>query len=381
MKTIDVYRSVVIQSRVKFVEKREDIQANLDRALELIDYASYASPSPISQDDREMTYQPYSPLKLVVFAESFLQGWLSHKKFQGIGVKESIDRGIYITIPGKETEALGKKAKEYNIYIQGVALEYDPKFPEIHFNTAFIIGPSGEVIHKYRKFTPAYHYIETSASPHDVYDRYIEEYGQGKTLLETFFPVTDTEIGKLGTLICMDGHYPENWRALAMQGAEVIMRGNFVEPLISAPNNIWEVQNRQAAWANMAYVVAPNTGEMEEGYGRPRHFNSGDSMIIDFEGRVLSRTPFPGEAITSAPIYLDILRRRRADPGRNFLTQLRTEVYKEIYKDPIYPKNLFEKEETRANSYWEGYKRDTSHLRIIDKFIEKGIYNKPNYMK
>jgi len=378
--SVDVYRAVCMQSRVKLVTQKADLKKNLRRALELIDYASYVSPSPYRQD-RELTYQPYCPLKLVAFAESFLQGWLSAKKFKKIDVRESIKRGIFITIPGEETEAFGAKAKEHGIYIQGVALEYDPLFPDIHFNCAFIVGPNGKVIHKYRKFTPAYHYIETSASPHDVYDKYREIYGHGKTSLETFFPVTDTPIGKLGTLICMDGHYPENWRALAIQGAEIIIRGNFIEPLISPPNNIWEIQNRHAAWANLAYVVAPNTGEMEEGFGRPRHFNAGDSMIVDFEGRLLARTPYPGEACTSAPIYLDILRRRRADPGRNFLTQLRTEVYREIYKEPIYPKNLFAQEETRANSYWEGYKRDTSHLKIIDRFIEHGIYKKPAYME
>jgi len=379
METIEVYRAVCIQPRVKLVTKRADIKENLNRAIDMIDYSSYVSPSPYTQE-RELDYKPYSPVKLIAFPESFLQGWLSAKAFQGIDVKEHIKRRIVIEIPGEETAALGAKAKEYKLYIQGVALEYDPHFPDIHFNCAFIVGPTGEVIHKYRKFTPAYHYIETSASPHDVYDKYLEIYGKGKSILETFFPVTDTPIGKLGTLICMDGHYPENFRALAIQGAEIIIRGNFVEPITSPPNNIWEIQNRHAAWANIAYIIAPNTGEMEEGSRRPRSFNSGDSMIVDFDGRILARTPYPGEAATSAPIYLDILRRRRVDPGRNFLTQLRTEVYREVYKENIYPKNLYANPETRADSYWECYKRDTAHLKIIDRFIKNGIYKKPKYL-
>jgi predicted amidohydrolase len=380
LETIEVYRAVCIQSRVKLVTKGADIKKNLNRAMDMIDFSSNISSSPSSEEDA-FQGKAYAPVKVIAFPESFLQGFLNAKAFKNIDVKESIKRGIFIEIPGEETEILGRKAKEYRIYIQGVALEYDPHFPDMHFNSAFIIGPDGKVIHKYRKFTPAYHYTDTSASTHDVYDKYLEIYGKNKSVLETFFPVTDTPIGKLGTLICMDGHYPENFRALGIQGAEIIFRSSFVEPLISPPNNIWEIQNRHAAWANIAYIIAPDAGELEEGFHRPRSFNSGDSMIVDFEGRLLARTPYPGEAATSAPIYLDILRRRRADPGRNFLTQLRTEVYKEIYKEPIYPKNLYLNPEGRANSYWESYKRDVAHLGIIERFFQKGIYKKPKHME
>ena len=54
--------------------------------------------------------------------------------------------------------------------------------------------------------------------------------------LDTFFPVVDTRIGKLGTLICMDGNFPENARALALNGAEIIIRPTaYPEPFVSFP--------------------------------------------------------------------------------------------------------------------------------------------------
>jgi hypothetical protein len=67
--------------------------------------------------------------------------------------------------------------------------------------------------------TPAAHW-ELSISPHDIYERYVEKHGDS---LSAFFPVTETEIGKIGTNICMDGHFPESARALGVQGAEVVI--------------------------------------------------------------------------------------------------------------------------------------------------------------
>jgi len=109
METIDVYRAVCVQPRVKLVTKREDIKENLKRAIDLIDYASYVSSSPYIQEAK-FSYRPFSPVKLIAFPESFLKGWLSAKAFKDIDVKEHIKRGIVIEIPGEETELLGEKA-------------------------------------------------------------------------------------------------------------------------------------------------------------------------------------------------------------------------------------------------------------------------------
>ena len=52
------------------------------------------------------------------------------------------------------------------------------------FNTAFIISPEGKVVHKYAKN----HVFarERSCMPHDVYDRWVELYGDG---IDAFYPV------------------------------------------------------------------------------------------------------------------------------------------------------------------------------------------------
>ena len=114
---------------------------------------------------------------------------------------------MLIELPGPETRASGRRRPgSIDVYIAGCALERDPEWEAdgYFFNTHFIIAPTGEIIHKYRKITTATHY-ELSLSPHDIYSRWIERYGDS---LASFLPVTETEIGRIGTITCMDGHFP-----------------------------------------------------------------------------------------------------------------------------------------------------------------------------
>ena len=55
-----------------------------------------------------------------------------------------------------------------------------------------------------------------------------------------------------------EGSYPENARALAMNGAEVLYRGSIPHP--AASNYYFEIQNRARALDNNLYILAPNMG-------------------------------------------------------------------------------------------------------------------------
>ena len=354
MKSLSVYTACLIQPVHRFVLDRKEIGENLNRYLQLIEMAL-------------TRFGGWAPLKLIVFPEFFLQGWTARANMA------DYQKNILITLPGEETARLGEKAKKHEIFIAGAALEQDPLFPDLFFNTAFIISPSGEIIHKYRKINPALH-AEMATSPHDVFDQYREVYGEGKGLMETFFPVTDTPIGKLGTFICMDGHFPETGRALALQGAEILLRPTaFPEPLVSPPMQTWELENRIRAYENLAYVLAPNTGGVitEE---TPTSICPGDSMIVDFNGAIVARAPYPGETIVSAVIHLEDLRRRRQDPQRNFLTQIRPELFRELYQRNIYPPNKFLRDPLLERK--DLAKRGSKE--VIEVFSTEGIYVKPD---
>jgi predicted amidohydrolase len=324
-------------------------------------------------------YREYAPTKLVVFPEVFMQGWIQDPSpSSGLSPSEKVVKEMAIEIPGEETDLLAEKARQYGIYISGTAHEVIPEIgTDLAFNCAFIIDPKGEVIYKHHKYCPYLPYRpRDDASPHDVWDRYIEvmdgKYGRKKgDILSCMFPVIDTDIGRLGCVICNEGFYSEHSRAIALQGCEVMLRSSgILEPEGSLPQQQWEITNRAAGVFNMMYVVACAPGDMYV-KGNPVNYCPGQSMIVDFHGALLQHVPYPGETVTGAVINIEALRRRRMDPRHNWLTQLRTEDYKEMYAKPIYPINLFRDGPPKDSA-------ERSRAQPVKRFLEEGIFVPPS---
>jgi predicted amidohydrolase len=351
----DIFTACAMQADVYATRKRADIKRNLKRCLELIDVAPEASST--AKDSYKA--ETWAPVKLVSFNEFFLQGHDATWSF------DHYMKQVVVEVPGEETEQLSRKAKEHNIYISGCVLEYDPEWKEHFFNTQFIISPKGEIIHKYRKITTAVHW-ELCVSPHDVLDKFTEKYGD---TLEAFLPVTQTEIGKIGTITCMDGHFPETARALGVNGAEIIIRPNMAGSLMSPPMDIWQIENRLRAFENLCYLIAPSRGQLLEAH-RPKCFVCGKAMIVNYNGVVLGYADYPGETIVTAVINLEELRRRRTDPSRNFVSQLRNEIYRKIYEKSFYPPNQFLDHSPRTRAA-------RGSQQVLKKLFDEGIYEKP----
>ena len=129
-KRIKTYTGLVIQPAVKVAKDRDDIMANLNRVCNMIDFG--------------VGYYWELPARIAVLPEYFLQGVTTPGKGED-GLKEFMKKAI--TIPGPEIEILGKKAKQYGMYIAGGGVvERLPEFPDRWFNSAFIVGPDGDVI-------------------------------------------------------------------------------------------------------------------------------------------------------------------------------------------------------------------------------------------
>ena len=95
--------------------------------------------------------------------------------------------------------------------------------------------------------------------------------------------VADTPCGKLGLAVCYDLRFPELFRRLLDQGAEL-----FVVPAAFTAHTgkaHWEVLVRARAIENLAYVIAAAQGGRHAS-GRETH---GDSMIVSPWGDVLAR--------------------------------------------------------------------------------------------
>src|SRR5260370_1317705 len=167
----------------------------------------------------------------------------------------------------------------------GQAKARHPAFPDRFFNVGFALDPKGEGILKHHKLATLYP-VEHSVTRHDVWDRWIELYGRN---LDAFFPVADTEIGRLAVLMANEGSYPENARGLALNGAEVVYRASYPHP--HTGNDFFEIQNRARALDNNFYVVAPNlaTYYLEQDSDLPIDTFGGQSMIVDYKGRIVGQ--------------------------------------------------------------------------------------------
>ncbi len=264
-------------------------------------------------------YGPFFDIKLVVFPE------FAHVAPIYETVDELIDR-LAVPIPNEHTDRYIEKARERGVYIQtGTFLEVDERWPGVVFNTTCLIGPDG-ILTRYRKVNPWLPW-ELHASPHDLtgYD-------------EPMFPVAETEIGRLGAAICYDWLFPEAIRALAINGAEVLIRVSaYMDPWgATPPMDWWTLFNRARAAENFAYVVAANQGASASNY--PPFSWPGGSMIVDFDGRILAQAdPGPGEKIVVGPIDLAALRDERGRrTGHHLLSHLRTEAYTDLYARTIH---------------------------------------------
>ncbi len=105
-------------------------------------------------------------------------------------------------IPGPSTKFLGEVAKKNHLYIVAGLLERDG---EIVYNTSVLIDREGKLVGKYRKVSLPREEIDGGITPGDSY------------------PVFDTDIGKIGMMICWDVTFPDAAKTLAQNGAEIIL--------------------------------------------------------------------------------------------------------------------------------------------------------------
>ncbi len=97
--------------------------------------------------------------------------------------------------------------------------------------------------------------------------------------------VIDTPAGRLGMAVCYDIRFPELFRHLAADGAEwFVLPSAFTGPTGEAH---WETLLRARAIENLAFLVAPAQSGRHQS-GRLTH---GDTMIVDYWGRILGRRP------------------------------------------------------------------------------------------
>jgi predicted amidohydrolase len=255
-----------------------DVEKNVARALQLLRRATERG------------------AELVSFPEN-----LAYLRKEGAPVefREAVD--------GDLVDRFRDEARRLGVYVLlGSIPEKIPRSRKI-FNTSVLIGPWGRVLATYRKM----HLFDI-----DVRGKIVLR--ESKTVRAGEAPVVaNTPLGRLGLSICYDLRFPELYRHLALQGAQVL----FVPAAFTAytgPHH-WLPLLRARAIENQCWVVAPAQ------YGRHDADRSshGESVIIDPWGTVVQRLR-KGEGIITGKIDLTSLRRIRS--GLPCLSHTRTEL-------------------------------------------------------
>jgi N-carbamoylputrescine amidase len=197
---------------------------------------------------------------------------------------ENVDKfNLAETIPGPSTQFFSAIAQQNQVVI--VLSLFEKRAPGLYHNTAVVIEKNGEIAGKYRKMhipdDPAY-YEKFYFTPGDL----------------GFQPIP-TSVGKLGVLVCWDQWYPEAARAMALNGAEILIYPTAIgwestdtDAEKNRQQQAWITIQRSHAVANGLPVVSVNRVGFEED-------ESGVTNGIQFWGNSFVAGP-QGEVIWEA---------------------------------------------------------------------------------
>lgn len=193
-------------------------------------------------------------------------------------------------IPGPTTERLGALARDLGVHLVGGSLLERSADGGKVFNTCTVYAPDGSLVVRYRKA----HLFDVDI-PGQVSIRESDTRQRGTEAV-----LARTELARLGLGVCYDLRFPELFRRLTLDGAEIICVPSAFTFATGAAH--WEVLLRARAIENQVYVIAPN----QLGRGPSGIADYGHSLIVDPWGTPIARAPNKETAIL-AEIDLDYL--------------------------------------------------------------------------
>lgn len=210
---------------------------------------------------------------LVIFPELSLTGYTVRDELYELAE----------TIPGPSIAAMEKIAKKHEAYIVFGMPELSEKAQATLYNTAVLVGPKG-FIGKYRKM-----HLPT----HSVFEekRYFRPGCQAG--------VFDTELGKIGLIVCYDIFFPEISRLTRLEGAQLIV---CISASPAVRRSFFEVLTAARAIENTVFLAYVNLVGTENGL----QFWGG-SRLIGPNGRTLVAAKYDEEDLVISEVdYSDI---------------------------------------------------------------------------
>jgi len=208
------------------------------------------------------------------------------------------------TIPGPSSKVMEDIARKTKTYIVFGMPELSAKTQATIYNAAVLVGPEG-FIGKYRKM-----HLPT----HSVFEekRYFRPGYQTAAV--------DTELGKIGLIICYDIFFPEVTRLTRLKGAQLIV---CISASPAVRRAFFEILTIARAIENTAFLAYVNLVGIEDGL----QFWGG-SRLVGPNGKVLVQAKYDEEDLVMCDIdYTDI---RPIETFVPTLKDLRPELFDEL---------------------------------------------------
>lgn len=196
------------------------------------------------------------------------------EKWNGIGTHEIVREVAEPLDGGESAAAMSAWARRHGITLVGGSIVESREGREKLSNTCVVFDPEGEVAAVYRKI----HMFDVEVGGHVYRESDSEEPGDGLASCEV-------EGWNLGLTVCYDLRFPELYRILAVEGAEIVtVPAAFT---LYTGKDHWELLLRARAVENQCYVLAANQWGVHAG-GKASY---GRSSIVDPWGVVLAQAP------------------------------------------------------------------------------------------
>ena len=253
--------------------------------------------------------------KIICLPELFLSAYFcqteNHSKFK-----------LAEKIPGPTTDIYSNLAKELSVIL--IISLFEKKTSGFYHNTSIIIDESGKIISKYRKMhipdDPGY-YEKFYFTPGDL-----------------GFKSTNTNYGKIGSLVCWDQWFPEAARLTTLKGAEILFYPTAIgwhpkekKKFGNSQLNAWITMQKSHAIANGVYVAAINRIGIENVKNKKIQF-WGNSLIIDPSGNIIKQANSNKNEILICDV--DFKKIETARQHWPFLRDRRIDYYKGLLKNP-----------------------------------------------
>jgi nitrilase len=239
--------------------------------------------------------------RLILFPEAFIPAYPRGLSFGAVvGSRTPAGRQLWarywansVLVPGPTTEALGDMARRARAFLTVGVIEQEGEFGRgTLYCTLLYFGPDGTLLGQHRKLMP------TAA------ERVIWGQGDGSTLT-----VLDTEIGRIGGLICWENYMPLARMALYAKGVQI-----YLAPTADA-REMWQGTLCHIACEGRCFVLGCNQfvakshlpaslEGLEELADAPEILCRGGSAIISPLGDVIAGPLYDREGILYADLDL-----------------------------------------------------------------------------